>query len=140
MKAFIFFVGMFALGSLQAQSIVGTWQLMKQTTCLEDNIAPMDEDVSKLKEEMSGMSSRTPRTIQFKDNNTGEESVRIIDTRRQAGKSNFLYKSDNNSLYILDKKSKTIKATYTIDELSPDSLILSNTSRPCEVKVFVRIR
>lgn len=140
MKSLIFLLLALWLNVSQAQSIIGTWQLMKETTCMEENMEPLDEDMEKIKSDMSGMSSRTPQVIVFKDNGSGEESLRIIDTRKNAGKSSFLYRSDADNLYILDKKSRTIKGSYKIEELTSSSLILSNASRPCETRIFVRIK
>lgn len=140
MKVLILFLTMLSPIFLCAQSITGSWQQTKETTCMEETMESLDEDFSELKDDMKSMSSRTPQVIEFKDNNTGVESVRIIDTRKSSGKSSFLYKLEKNNLYILDKKSQTIKGAYTVEKLSSDSLILSNSSRPCETRVFVRIK
>lgn len=140
MKPILFVFLALWLNLSNAQSITGTWQLMKQTTCMEENMMPLNEDMEKVKNDMSTMSSRTPQVIVFKENGSGEESLRIIDTRKNAGKSSFLYRSDSDNLYILDKKSRTIKGSYKIDELTASSLILSNASRPCETRVFVKIK
>lgn len=136
---FLFLLSL-ATGSLGAQSILGTWQLTKQTSCLEQNIDENEEGVEGLIADMSSMSSRTPKVIEFKDDNTGKESIRIIDSRKSSGTSSFLYKYDGNNLYILDKRSRTIKGAYTVETLTADSLIFSNTTRPCETRVFVKIK
>lgn len=122
-----------------SQSIVGTWQLMQQTSCMDDDLEE-DEGTEALVKDMKSMSSRTPRVIQFKENNSGEESIRMLDKRKASGTTSFLYKFNGTSLYILDKKSHTIKSTYEIEKITTDSLIFSNTARACEIRVFARIK
>ena len=135
---------LFALGSslfLQAQSLLGSWQLMKETSCIESEMPANDADIENLKQDMTSMASgRTPKVITFKENHAGTENIRIIDTKKSDRASNFLYKFDGTNLYILDKKSQTIKTSYTVEKLSGDSLVISNTPRPCETKVFIRIK
>ena len=126
--------------ALQAQSIVGNWQLLKQTSCIEDNMTATTDSAQLLIDEMKNMSSATPQVITFKEKMTGEESTRILSKKKAAYSKNFLYKFDGEMLLILDKKSQTITDNYTVDKFSADSLIISNASRPCETKIFVRIK
>jgi hypothetical protein len=42
-------------------------------------------------------------------------------------------------LLILDKKSQTISESYLVDKFTADSLIVSNASRPCDTKIFLKI-
>jgi hypothetical protein len=141
MKAIIFISAFVTtLHFAQAQSIVGTWQLIKQTTCLEEDMEPVSDEINQLLEDRSGMASPSPKVIVFKENNTGQESIRLIDHRKASGTSNFLYKFSGNGLYILDKKSQTIKDAYAVERLTADSLIFSNSSRPCEVRIFLRTK
>jgi hypothetical protein len=123
-----------------SQSIVGTWQLTKQSNCMTDELDP-DNDEEELLLDMSAMANRDiPLTIEFKDNNTVEENMHTINSKKKTKYKSFLFKFDGDNLYILDKKSQTISVAYTIDRLSADSLIYSNASRPCETKVFVRLK
>jgi len=125
----------------QSQSLVGSWQLMKQSNCMNDKISVDDDGVNDVLNDMNGMSSgQTPQVIQFRENQTGEENTHILNKRKTSNAKNFLYKVDESNLYILDKKSHTIAETYTIDVLKADSLILSNASRACETKIFVRLK
>jgi hypothetical protein len=78
--------------------------------------------------------------VQFKDNRSGEESTQILFKRTDSGSKSFLYKFDGSTLYILDKRSQTISETYAVEKLEGDSLILSNSTRACDTKVFVRIK
>ena len=123
-----------------SQSIFGTWQLTKQTNCMSNELNSDDEE-SELLLDMSAMSNRDiPLTIEFKDNNSGTENLHTINSKKKTKYQSFLFKYDGDNLYILDKKSRTISAAYMIDLLSADSLIYSNSSRPCETKVFVRLK
>jgi hypothetical protein len=123
-----------------AQTIVGTWQLVKQTSCLEDDMPLENDTIEDMMMKMNAMSDATPQVIKFKEKGTGEESTRILGKRRSANDKNFLYKFDTETLYILDKKSQTIIDAYTVDKFSSDSLILSNASMACETKIFVKIK
>jgi lipopolysaccharide export LptBFGC system permease protein LptF len=138
----LLFVSIFSFLCLsgQAQSLVGTWQLMKQTNCMNDKVSVDDQGVNEVLNDMNGMSNQTPQVIQFRENQTGEENTHILNKRKTSNAKNFLYKADESNLYILDKKSHTIAETYTIDVLKVDSLILSNASRACETKIFIRLK
>lgn len=124
----------------KAQTIVGSWQLMKQSNCVDDKVSVDDAGMQDVLNDMNSMSNPTPQVIQFKDNQTGEESTHILNSKKASNAKNFLYKLDDSNLYILDKKSHTIAETYTIEVLKSDSLILSNASRACETKIFVRLK
>lgn len=115
--------------------LIGKWQLVDETTCVEEGVAGDDS----LADEMRQMSSPSPRTIEFREKGVGEESVRIFNRKKSASGKNFLYKFSGESLLILDKRSQTLTAAYTVDKLTADSLIISNSSRGCETKIFLKI-
>lgn len=123
----------------QAQSIVGRWQLVKQSTCVEDELGDVDDETQNLVDDMKSMSGAAPRVLELRDNNSGQESTKIISKKKSYG-SKFLYRYNENGLYFLDKKSKTIIEGYTVEKLEGDSLIISNASRVCETKIFIRIK
>ena len=124
----------------QAQSIVGRWQLAKQSNCVENELDE-DEDASvkEMVEDMEGLSGAEPQILEFKDNNTGSENTKIINKKKSYNSKSFLYRYNEGSLYILDKKSRTIIDGFTVEKLTNDSLIISNVSRVCETKIFVRL-
>lgn len=124
--------------TLQAQSIIGNWQLVKQSTCLEENMTA--DSSTGLVEEMKNMSPPGTQIVSFKEKQAGEESTRILNKRKGANSKNFLYRFDGEMLMILDKKSRTITDTYMVDKFSADSLVVSNISRPCETKFFLRTK
>ncbi|HEX5168315.1 MAG TPA: hypothetical protein VFW11_04030 [Cyclobacteriaceae bacterium] len=122
-----------------AQSLIGTWQLVKQTTCLNDELGAEDEETEELIVDMHSNSTGTNSVIRFKDHTSGEENVRIMDSRKSTKLNSFLYKFDGNNIYFLDKKSKLLLGSYSVENFTADSLIVSNASRPCETKIFVKI-
>jgi hypothetical protein len=120
------------------QTLIGKWQLTKQTSCIESEIDSTDEE--DLVNDMKSHDSASPQVIQFKDAKSGEESTRVLSRRKDTNSKAFLYKFDGTNLHILDKRSRTISETYIVEKLDGESLILSNASRACDTKVFVRIR
>ena len=122
-----------------AQSIVGRWQLVKQSTCVEDEV-PADDDTQALVDDMKSMAGAAPQILEFRDNNTGQESTKIISKKKSYNSKSFLYRYNENGLYFLDKRSKTIIEGFTVERLEADSLIISNSSRVCETKIFVRVK
>lgn len=123
-----------------AQTILGTWQLMKETSCLEKEMKEESDALRPLVEDMKNMSSPAAQVVTFKAKGSGEESTRILNRKRTANNKNFLYKFNGTSLLILDKKSQTITDSFTVDKLSGDSLIVSSASRACETRIFIKIR
>jgi hypothetical protein len=134
--AFVFLI----TSNAGAQSLLGTWQLVKQTSCLEGEMTTDDDSAEDLMETMKGMSGPSQKIVQFKEKSVGEESTRILNKKRSANDRKFYYKFNGESLLILDKKSQTITDSYTVDRLDADSLIVSNASRACETRVFVKIK
>jgi hypothetical protein len=124
----------------QAQSIIGKWQLIKQSNCMEEKILSDSDDEQDLRDEMNGMSSSTPQIVTFKEKRAGEESTRILNRKKSSKNKSFLYKFTGETLMILDKKSQTITANFLVDKFTADSLIISNASRPCETKIFLRLK
>jgi hypothetical protein len=141
MKTLILFSAFSLLGiGINAQSIIGSWQLVRQSSCVEDELADDDADTQKLVADLKGMSGATPQILILKGKNEGEENTKIITRKKAYNSKAFLYKFDGESLYFLDKKSRTIIESFTVEKLATDSLIISNTSRACETRIFVRIK
>jgi hypothetical protein len=125
----------------QDSSIVGAWQLVNQTSCLDDEIDPEeDEDMNELVDDMKSRSGSKPKVIEFKANNSGKESTRIISQKRSYNSSTFLYRLDGRGLYFLDKRSHTLIEGFSVEKLASDTLIITNNARACETKMFVRIK
>jgi hypothetical protein len=124
----------------QAQSIVGRWQLVKESSCVEDELSPDDAETDDLINDMKSMSGAAPQVLEFKDNNSGRESTKIISRKKSYNSKGFLYRLDGDGLYFLDKKSRTIIEGFTVEKLESDSLIITNSTRVCETKIFIRIK
>lgn len=124
----------------KAQSIVGRWQLVKESSCVEDELSPDDVETEELINDMKSNSGASPQVLEFKDNNTGTESTKIISRKKTYNSKGFLYRYDGDGLYILDKKSRTIIEGFTVEKIEADSLIITNSTRVCETKIFVRIK
>lgn len=123
-----------------AQSIVGRWQLVKESTCVEDELGEADDDTQALVRDMKAMSAAAPQIMELRDNNSGQESTKIISKKKSYNSKSFLYRYNESGLYFLDKRSRTIIEGFMVEKLEGDSLIISNASRVCETKVFVRVK
>lgn len=123
----------------EAQSLVGTWQLVRHTTCLDAAMDDEDEATGDLLADIRSRESGTPSVIRFDDDNSGDESIRLLDTRKSGKRNNFLYRYSEGKLYFLDKKSRLLVGSYDVDRLSSDSLIFSDASRACETRIFIRL-
>jgi hypothetical protein len=139
------FICLFLVGisiSSQAQSIIGSWQLVKESSCMEESMMTATNDsTQRLVDDMKSMGHHaSAQVVTFKEKLAGEESTRILNHKKSANSKGFLYKFDGESLLILDKKSHTITDNYMVDKFSSDSLIVSNSTRPCETKIFRRIK
>jgi hypothetical protein len=138
-----FLIALVAFGTsaslCSGQTIVGTWQMVKHSSCVDDDME-MDSASEDMVNDMKSMSGPDRQVLILKDNNSAEESTRIISKRKSYNSKSFLYKFNGEAIYFLDKKSKTIIEGYTVEKFSADSLIISNTERVCETKIFIRIK
>ncbi len=107
---------------------------------MEENLTATNETTRDMVEEMKSMAPATPQVVTFKEKLQAEESTRILNKKRSGNNKSFLYKFDGERLLILDKRSQTITSNYFVDKFSGDSLIISNSSRPCETKIFLRLK
>jgi hypothetical protein len=139
---FLIAISCFTLAPMigKSQSLLGTWQLVKEISCLEAEMEADSNSNQDLVSEMKQLSSPAPQVVRFKAKGNAEESTRILQSRKSANSKNFLYKYTGASLLILDKKSQTLADSYTVDKLSSDSLIVSNSSKPCHTKIFLKIK
>lgn len=140
MKRFLLLFFLFSFNVALSQEIIGKWQLVKQTTCLDDELGADSETEEEMLAEMDSRAGSIPQIIEFRDNNTARESTRIINRRKTYNSNALLYKFTGSALHFLDKKSRMIIDSFTVEQLSTDSLIISNVNRVCETRVFVKIR
>lgn len=135
----IMFILLSGAAMAQTGDIYGTWQLIRQSSCMEESANEDDDGPEELRSEMHGRSQATGQIVTFRDNSSGEESTRILNSKKTANNKKFFYKFNGEMLLILDKKTQTISDSYMVDKFTADSLIISNASRPCETKIFVKI-
>jgi hypothetical protein len=89
---------------------------------------------------MKSRSNKPLQVIEFKENNSGKESTKIISSKKNYNSNSFLYRFDGRGLYFLDKRSKTIIEGFSVEKLESDTLIISNSARVCETKIFLRLK
>jgi hypothetical protein len=124
------------------QSVLGKWQLVNQSTCIENELeeesANNNED--ELVADMKSRDNDGMQVLTFKEKNIVEENTKIINKRKSYNSKSMLFKLSDTTLHILDKKSQTIIDSFTVEKLSADSLIISNIQRACDTKVFIKIK
>lgn len=123
-----------------AQDIRGTWQLVKQSECISSELPEESETEAELVSDMKSRSNQTATIIRLRDKGAGEQAGRVLGRKKTKDNRNFLYRFDGDNLHILDKKSRTLTDTYLVEKITRDSLILSDASRPCDLKILLRIR
>ena len=122
------------------QSLIGKWQLMKQTTCIENELDENTDVEDELVGDMKSRNAGELKVLTFREKNSVEENTKIINKRKSYNSKSMLYKFTGTTLHILDKRSQTIIDSFTVEKLSADSLIISNAQRACDTKVFVKIK
>ena len=90
MKATITLMLSFAFCLANGQSLVGTWQVIKQTNCLESEVSDTTKTDEELMKEFSSKSNRSPKVVIFKADNTGEEGIK---TDRKSTRLNSSHQS-----------------------------------------------
>ncbi len=139
MKAALILILSFAFCLANSQPLIGTWQVTKQTNCLEREVSDSVQMDENLLQEFSSKSTRSPKVMTFREDNSAEESIKELDKKRSKSVKKFHYKHDGDNIYILDKKSHLIVSRLIIETLTSDSLVYYTAGRECEKTFFVRI-
>lgn len=139
MKATITLLLSFAFCLANSQSLVGTWQVVKQTNCLESEVSDTTKTDAELMKDFSSKSNRSPKVVIFRADNSGEEGIKTMEKKKTSNTKKFLYKFDGTSIYILDKKSHLITKSLIVDILTIDSLEYHSSGKNCEIISLVRI-
>ncbi len=124
---------------LQAQSVIGTWQLVEEQTCLQVQFEKSETE-KELEQSMGSSKNAVAKLIRFEKKGTGEEGIFSQGNKKGTGMNSFRYNVKGNELRFLDKKSGIITQRFVIDELTESSLKIHNAMKDCEVKVFSRIK
>lgn len=123
----------------QAQQLTGTWQVVKETNCQENELGEPTETEQEMLETMSALSGGLPKTVRFNEDATGEENWRTHGKRKPASKQKFLYRYTQGAIYFLDRKTRLITDTYIVESLTSAELIMFNKDRTCERVELVRV-
>lgn len=120
------------LVTAQNPPLLGSWQLARHMSCDETQASTDNGKDAAVQEQTP------PRVVTFEKKARAEESSPILNTQRPTRK--FHYRFTGEMLLILDKKTQTITDSYLVEKLTTDSLIVSSRQRPCDTRVFVRMR
>ena len=122
-----------------AQTIVGTWQLSDEKTCLQSEFKESDTE-KELTQDMQVSSTSAARTLKFDKKGNGEETILMAGKKKGSDPKSFKYKINGQDLMLLDSKSGLMTQQWTIDELSQSALKIHNAKKECEKKSFSRIK
>ena len=130
---------MIVAGTLQAQSLLGTWQVTEEKTCFG---AQMNESETEkeLLQDMGSNRNAVAKVIVFKKNGTGEEGIFATGKKKGSDKTAFNYRLTGTDLQLLDKKSGIMTQQLVVDELSATTLRFHLAGRDCETKTLTRIK
>jgi len=124
---------------LQAQSVIGTWQLVDEQTCLQVQFEKSETE-KELEQSMGGSKNAVAKLIRFDKKETGEEGIFSQGNKKGTGMNSFRYNVIGNELRFLDKKSGIITQRFVIDELTESTLKIHNAMKDCEVRFFSRVK
>jgi hypothetical protein len=124
---------------LQAQSVVGTWQLVEEQTCLQVQFEKSETE-KELEQSMGSSKNAVAKLIRFEKKGTGEEGIFSQGTKKGTGMNSFRYNVRENELRFLDKKSGIITQRFVIDELTESTLKIHNAMKDCEVRILSRVK
>jgi hypothetical protein len=124
---------------LQAQSVVGTWQLVEEQTCLQVQFEKSETE-KELEQSMGSSKNAVAKLIRFEKKGTGEEGIFSQGNKKGTGMNSFRYNVKGNELRFLDKKSGIITQRFVIDELTESTLKIHNAMKDCEVRFFSRVK
>jgi hypothetical protein len=139
MKKLLFVLMAVVSIQLQAQSVVGTWQLVEEQTCLQVQFEKSETE-KELEQSMGSSKNAVAKLIRFDKKETGEEGIFSQGNKKGTGMSSFRYNVKGNELRFLDKKSGIISQRFVIDELTESTLKIHNAMKDCEVRFFSRVK
>jgi hypothetical protein len=139
MKKLLFVLMAVVSIQLQAQSVVGTWQLVEEQTCLQVQFEKSETE-KELEQSMGSSKNAVAKLIRFEKKGTGEEGIFSQGNKKGKGMNSFRYNVRGNELRFLDKKSGIITQRFVIDELTESTLKIHNAMKDCEVRFFSRVK
>jgi len=139
MKKLLFVLMAVVSIQLQAQSVVGTWQLVEEQTCLQVQFEKSETE-KELEQSMGSSKNAVAKLIRFEKKGTGEEGIFSQGNKKGTGMNSFRYNVRGNELRFLDKKSGIITQRFVIDELTESTLKIHNAMKDCEVRILSRVK
>jgi hypothetical protein len=139
MKKLLFMLMAINSFHLQSQSVVGTWQLVEEQTCLQVQFEKSETE-KELEQSMGSSKNAIAKLIRFDKKETGEEGIFSQGNKKGTGMISFRYNVKGNELRFLDKKSGIITQQFVIDELTESTLKIHNAMKDCEVRFFSRVK
>lgn len=128
--------------SVQAvgQSLVGKWQVIGQTNCLEKELPDSVKSDDTLLEDFKNQSVHSPVVMLFTHDGVAKRMIKVTGEKKPAETKEYRYAFDGTNIKLLDKKSKSLVLVYTVEALTGDSLVYSVPERVCEKTTLVRIQ
>lgn len=139
MKALVLLCFLSISGFVQAQGLIGTWQLTDDQTCLKAQFEKSETE-KELEQSMGSTQTGVAKLIRFDKKGSGEEGIFSVGKKKGAGMNSFQYVVKGNELQFKDKKSGIITQRFIIDEVSETTLKIHNALKDCEVKIFSRVK
>ena len=125
---------------IQAQSIVGTWQLTEEKTCFQSEMKESETE-KELRPQMGGNSQNSVTRLFVLDaKGKGKEGVFTSGNRKGKEMASFNYKVNGTELMLLDTKSGMMTRQLIIDELTSSTLRVHDAKKDCEIKILTRIK
>ncbi len=125
---------------IQAQSLVGTWQLTDEKTCFQSEMKESQTEKELLPQMGGDSQNSTARIFILDAKGKGKEGVFTSGNRKGKEVSSFQYKLNGQELLMLDSKSGIMIRQLIIEELSASTLRLHDAKKECEIKTFTRIK
>lgn len=122
------------------QSLVGKWQVINQTNCLEKELPNSTGSDDTFLKEFSTQSGLSPVMMHFGKDGSVKRIIKIIGEKKPAETQEYKFSVDGTTIHLSDKKSKTILRIYTIETLTNDSLVYVVLGRECEKTTLVRMK
>ena len=127
--------------TVNAQTIVGTWQLTEEKTCFQAQSQFEKSDTEKeLEESMGASRNAVAKIIKFDAKGGGEEGIFSAGKKKGSSMTSFKWKIDGQELHFVDKKSGMLTQRFIVDELSSSTLRIHNAMKDCETKVFSKVK
>ena len=128
------------VSQIQAQSIVGTWQLTEEKTCFQSELKESQTE-KELVPQMGGTSQTSvTRLFVLDKKGKGKEGVFTSGNRKGKEMAEFKYNITGQELMLLDNKSGIMIRKLIVDELTDTTLRIHDANKDCEIKILTRIR